>query len=109
MSDPIANMIVQISNANKKFKETVELPSSKMKLEVARVLKEEGFIGHYRSAHEHHRGTLRLTLKYTPQKERVIQGLKRISKPGLRVYRGWQEIPIIQNGLGIAILSTFFV
>lgn len=106
MSDTIANMLVSIQNANHKFKETVDLPVSKLKVEIARVLKEEGFISNYRVAQDKRQGTLRLTLKYTPAKERIIQGVKRISKPGLRVYKKWNEIPSVQNGLGTAILST---
>jgi small subunit ribosomal protein S8 len=106
MSDPIANMLVQILNANIKFKETIDVPMSKLKSEIARVLKEEGYIGNYRVAQDKRQGTIRMTMKYTPQKERVIQGAKRISKPGLRVYRKWDEIPPVQNGLGTAIVST---
>lgn len=106
MSDTIANMLVSLLNANHKFKETVDVPVSKLKVEIARVLKEEGYIGNYRVAQDKRQGTLRLTLKYTTQKERVIQGAKRISKPGLRVYTQWDEIPAVRNGLGTAILST---
>jgi small subunit ribosomal protein S8 len=106
MSDPIANMLVQIQNANHKFKETIDIPMSKIKVEIARVLKEEGYIGNYRVAQDKRQGTLRVTMKYTPQKERVIQGMKRVSKPGLRVYRKWDEIPTVRNGLGTAIIST---
>ncbi len=106
MSDPVANMLVQISNANRKFKETVDVPVSKIKVAVARVLKEEGYISSYRVAQDKHQGVMRLTLKYTPQKENVIQGVERISKPGLRIYRKWTEIPSVKNGLGTAILST---
>jgi len=106
MSDPIANMLVQVLNANHKYKETVDVPASKIKVEIARVLREEGFISNYRLAQDKRQGTIRLTMKYSPQKERVIQGMKRVSKPGLRVYRKWDEIPSIQNGLGTAILST---
>ena len=106
MSDTIANMLAQISNANHKFRETVDVPASKIKAEIARVLKEEGYIGNFRVAPDKKQGVIRLTLKYTAQKERVIQGIKRVSKPGLRVYRKWAEIPAVQNGLGTAILST---
>lgn len=106
MSDPISNMLSQIANANHKFIETIDMPVSKLKVEIARVLKEEGFISNYRIAQENKRGTLRLTMKYGPQKERVIQGIKRVSKQGLRVYRPYTEISSVQNGLGIAILST---
>ena len=106
MSDPIANMFSAIVNANHKFKETVDVPASKLKAEVARVLKEEGYIANFRLAQDKRQGTLRMTLKYTPQKERVIQGVRRISRPGLRIYRKWNEIPVVQNGLGTAIVST---
>lgn len=104
--DNIANMLVAIRNANHKFKENLDLPSSKIKVEIARVLKEEGYIANYRVATDKKQGTLRLSLKYTPQKERVIQGVKRVSKPGLRIYRKWDAIPSVQNGLGTAIVST---
>lgn len=104
--DPIANMLTQISNANHKFKETVDLPASKVKAEIARVLKEEGYISNFRVAQDKRANTIRLTMKYSPQKERVIQGVKRISKPGLRVYRKWTDIPSVQNGLGTVIMST---
>lgn len=104
--DQIANMLVSISNANHKFKETVDVPVSKMKTEIARVLKEEGYISNYRVAQDKRQGAIRMTLKYTAQKERIIQGVRRVSKPGLRVYRKWDEIPSVQNGLGTAIVST---
>ena len=106
MSDMLANMLSAISNANHKFKETVDVPTSKLKAEVARVLKEEGYIANYRVAQDKRQGTLKLTLRYSPQKERVIQGVKRVSRPGLRIYRQWDEIPVVQNGLGTAIVST---
>lgn len=106
MSDMLANMLSAISNANHKFKETVDVPASKLKAEVARVLKEEGYISNYRVAQDKRQGLLKMTLRYTPQKERVIQGVRRISKPGLRIYRKWDEIPVVQNGLGTAIVST---
>jgi small subunit ribosomal protein S8 len=104
--DNIANMLVAIKMANHKFKETVDLPSSKIKVEIARVLKEEGYIANYRVAADKKQGTLRLSMKYTAQKERVIQGVKRVSKPGLRIYRQWDALPSVQNGLGTAIVST---
>lgn len=106
MSDMLANMLSAIFNANHKFKENVDIPASKLKAEVARVLKEEGYIANFRVAQDKKQGTLRLTLKYTPQKERVIQGVRRISRPGLRIYRKWNEIPVVQNGLGTALVST---
>ncbi len=106
MSDMLANMLSAISNANHKFKENVDVPASKLKNEVARVLKEEGYIANFRLAQDKKQGTLKMTLRYTPQKERVIQGVKRVSRPGLRIYRQWDEIPTVQNGLGTAIIST---
>ncbi len=104
--DPIANMLAQLFNANHKFKETVDVPASKVKAEIARVLKEEGYISNFRVAQEKRANTIRVTMKYSAQKERVLQGVKRVSKPGLRVYRKWDEIPSVQNGLGTAIIST---
>jgi small subunit ribosomal protein S8 len=106
MSDPIANMLVQLSNANHKFKETVDVPASKIKAEIIRVLKEEGFIGNFRVSQDKKVNTLRVSMKYSAQRERIIQGFKRVSKPGLRVYRKASEIPSIRNGLGTAIVST---
>ncbi len=106
MSDPISNLFAQISNANHKFIETVDTPASKMKVEVVKVLKEEGFIGNYKVVQDQQRPVLRITLKFSPQKERVFQKIKRISHQGLRIYRKYSEIPPIQNGLGCAILST---
>jgi len=104
--DTIANMVAHIVTANHKFKESIDIPASKVKVEIARVLKEEGYISNYRVAPDKKQGVLRVTLKYTPGKERVISGMKRISKPGLRVYRTYSEIPSVQNGLGTAIVST---
>ena len=106
MSDPIANMLVQLSNANHKFKETVDVPASKIKAEIVRVLKEEGFIGNFRVSQDKKVNVLRVSMKYSAQRERIIQGFKRVSKPGLRVYRKAHEVPSIRNGLGTAILST---
>jgi len=106
MSDPIANMLVQLSNANHKFKETVDVPASKIKAEIVRVLKEEGFIGNFRVSQDKKANVLRVSMKYSAQRERIIQGFKRVSKPGLRVYRKAGEIPSIRNGLGTAIVST---
>src|SRR5688572_28386355 len=106
MSDPVADMLVRIENANHKLKESVDIPVSKLKVEIARLLKEEGYISNYRVAQDKRQGTLRLTMKYTPQKERVIQGVKRVSKPGLRIYKKWTQIPVVRNGLGTALVST---
>ena len=102
MTDPIADMLTRIRNANQMHNKEVSMPVSKMKLEIAKILDAEGFITSY-TVNEN---TLTLTLKYGPKKERVITGLKRISKPGLRVYAGAEEIPHVLNGLGIAIIST---
>ena len=102
MTDPIADMLTRIRNANQMRNKEVSMPVSKMKLEIARILDAEGFIAGYKVVEN----TLTLTLKYGQNKERVITGLKRISKPGLRVYAGAEEIPHVLNGLGIAIIST---
>ncbi|MFN0116700.1 MAG: 30S ribosomal protein S8 [Elusimicrobiota bacterium] len=104
--DTIGNMIAQIANANHKFKESIDVPVSKVKVEIAKVLKEEGFISNYRVAQDKKTSVLKVTMKYTAQKERVIQGVKRVSTPGLRVYKKWTEIPSIKNGLGTAVIST---
>ena len=102
MTDPIADMLTRIRNANQMRNKEVSMPVSKMKLEIAKILNAEGFITNYTVKEN----TLTLTLKYGQNKERVITGLKRISKPGLRVYAGADEIPHVLNGLGIAIIST---
>ena len=106
MTDPIADMLTRIRNANMVSHETVEVPASKIKLEIARILKEEGFIVDYKVKKNNVQNIIVLTLKYGEKKERVITGLKRISKPGLRVYAKAEEIPTVLNGLGIAIVST---
>ena len=106
MTDPIADMLTRIRNANQNRSKEVIIPSSKMKLEIAKILKEEGFIEEFKVNNESVQSTLTLTLKYGHNKERVITGLKRISKPGLRVYSKAEDIPRVLNGLGIAIIST---
>ena len=106
VTDTIADMLTRIRNANQMRYAEVSVPSSNLKLEVARILKEEGFIKDYKLVKEDAQGTIILTLKYGQNKERVITGLKRISKPGLRVYAKNDEIPKVLNGLGIAIIST---
>ena len=105
VTDTIADMLTRIRNANVMRYETVKVPSSNIKKEIARILKEEGFIEDYKIEDENTQGTIVLTLKYK-NKERVITGLRRISKPGLRVYCKNNEIPKVLNGLGIAIIST---
>ena len=102
MTDPIADMLTRIRNANQMRNKEVAMPTSKMKVEIARILDTEGFIENYTVKDN----ILTLTLKYGQNKERVITGLKRISKPGLRVYAGADEIPYVLYGLGIAIIST---
>ena len=102
MTDPIADMLTRIRNANQMHNKEVSMPSSKMKVEIAKILDSEGFIEKYTVKDN----ILTLTLKYGQNKERVITGLKRISKPGLRVYAGSDELPRVLNGLGIAIIST---
>ena len=106
MTDPIADMLTRIRNANQNRAKEVMMPSSKMKVEIATILKEEGFIEDFKVNKDDVQPTLTLTLKYGQKKERVITGLKRISKPGLRVYAKANEVPRVLNGLGIAIIST---
>jgi small subunit ribosomal protein S8 len=106
ITDPIADMLTRIRNANTAFHETVEMPSSKLKREVARILKEEGFIRDFEIAAGDVQSKLRITLKYGPERERVINGMKRVSRPGLRVYSSKSEIPRVLGGLGIVIVST---
>ena len=106
VTDTIADMLTRIRNANSMRYEEVKVPASNIKKEIARILKEEGFIKDYKIEDNDAQGTIILTLKYTDKKERVITGLKRISKPGLRVYANKDEVPKVLNGLGIAIIST---
>ena len=105
MTDPIADMLTRIRNANQEHHETVSMPSSKMKVEIAKILVNEGFIAEYKVEAEGVKNTLTITLKYKGN-ERVITGLKKVSKPGLRTYAQVNEIPKVLNGLGIVILST---
>ncbi|HPT87556.1 MAG TPA: 30S ribosomal protein S8 [Bacillota bacterium] len=105
MTDPIADMLTRIRNATIVRDKVVEVPSSKIKKELAKIFKEEGYIADYEIIDDNKQGIIRLYLKYNG-KEKVISGLKRISKPGLRVYAGKDEIPRVLGGLGIAILST---
>ncbi len=102
VTDTIADMLTRIRNANQMRYESVEIPASKVKNDIARILKEEGVINDYKVEGR----TLTVNLKYADKKERVITGLKRISKPGLRVYAKSEELPRVLNGLGIAIIST---
>lgn len=105
--DPIADLLTRIRNANVKMKDRVDVPYSNLKMEVVRILKEEGFIANYKSLYnEGRRGSIRVFLKYSPEKELVIRGIQRISKPGLRQYRGYREIPKVRGAFGVTILST---
>jgi small subunit ribosomal protein S8 len=106
MSDPIADLLTRIRNANLVRHETVEIPASKAKKEIVEILKREGFIRDAEYVEDNKQGLIRVFLKYGPNNERVISGLKRISKPGLRVYAKSLEIPRVLGGLGIAIIST---
>ena len=107
VSDPIADMLTRIRNANAAKHDTVDVPSSKMKLAIANILVDEGYIAKYELVDEGAFQTIRITLKYGVDKnDKVISGLKRISKPGLRVYAGAEELPKVLGGLGIAIVST---
>ncbi len=106
MTDPIADFLTRIRNGNMVMHGTVEIPSSKMKLAIAAILKEEGYIKNYEFIKDNKQGIIRVYLKYGPAKEKVITGMKRISKPGLRVYAKKDEIPKVLGGLGTAVLST---
>ncbi len=106
MTDPIADMLTRIRNANMVRHEKLEFPASNLKKEIADILKREGFIRDYEYVEDNKQGILRIFLKYGTNEERVISGLKKISKPGLRVYAKADELPKVLNGLGIAIVST---
>ncbi|HOA90474.1 MAG: 30S ribosomal protein S8 [Bacillota bacterium] len=105
-TDPVADMLTRIRNAGAVYHEKVDIPTSKLKLEIARILKEEGYIKDYQLITENNHQMIRVFLKYGDKKRPVIAGLKRISKPGLRVYAGANEIPKVLGGLGTAIIST---
>ena len=107
MTDSIADMLTRIRNANTARHDRVDVPASRLKEEIARILQEEGYIRSYRYIEDRKQGILRISLKYSDDKQRVISGIKRISKPGRRVYVGKAELPRVLNGLGIAIISTF--
>ena len=104
--DPIAAMLTRVRNANMARHESVLVPQSKTKLAIAEILKNEGFIVDYKTTAENGVNMIEITLKYGPNGEKVIQGLKRISKPGLRIYANAEQLPQVLNGLGIAIVST---
>jgi small subunit ribosomal protein S8 len=106
MTDPIADMLTRIRNAVSSKHDNVTMPSSKLKLAIAKVLKEEGFIRDFTVSQEAPRSMLKIDLSYTGRKEPVLSGIKRVSKPGLRIYVQKREIPRVLGGLGVAILST---
>ena len=106
MTDPIADFLTRIRNANMVMHEKVEIPASKTKIALAEILKNEGFIKDYEQVEDGKQGIIRVYLKYGPNREKVISGLKRIRKPGLKVYCKKDEIPKVLGGLGIAIIST---
>jgi small subunit ribosomal protein S8 len=106
MTDPIADMLTRVRNANIVRHKSVEMPASNVKRSIAAIMKQEGFIKDYELIKDSKQGVLRLHLKYGPKQERVISGLKRISKPGLRVYVKKDELPKVLGGLGIAVIST---
>ena len=105
-TDPIADMLTRIRNANSAKHKTVDVPASKMKTAIAEILFKEGYIKSFELISNENQGIIRITLKYDEKGTRVIDGIKRISKPGLRVYAGKEELPKVLNGLGIAIIST---
>ncbi|SFN02518.1 30S ribosomal protein S8 [Thermodesulforhabdus norvegica] len=106
MTDPIADFLNRIMNAQRARHDKVDIPASKMKLSIARILKEEGYIRHYKFIKDNKQGIIRIHLKYDENRRAAITGMKRVSKPGRRIYVGHDEIPRVLNGLGIAILST---
>ena len=106
MTDPIADMLTRIRNANTALHSSVEVPASRIKTALAQILQEEGFISGYEVIDDKKQGIIRIKLRYNNGKERVITGLKRISKPGLRVYARKDEIPRVLGGLGVAVIST---
>jgi small subunit ribosomal protein S8 len=106
MTDPIADMLTRIRNANQALLERVDIPASRLKVEIAKVLKAEGFIRTYRMLDDNKQGILRVYLRFGSGHERIIRGIRRVSRPGLRVYRKASKLPRVMSGLGVAILST---
>lgn len=106
MSDVIADMLTRIRNANDAKHATVDIPASNMKKAIADILVEEGYVKSYQIIEDGKQGTIRVTLKYEANKQKVLRGIRRVSKPGLRIYAGFQDMPKVMNGLGIAIVST---
>ena len=106
MTDPIADMLTRIRNAGGARFDKVDIPASRMKISLAKILKEEGFIKNYKVIKDSRQGILRVYLKYNEKQLPLIQGLRRVSKPGCRVYAGHAELPRVQGGLGVAVIST---
>jgi small subunit ribosomal protein S8 len=106
MTDPVADMIARIRNGVRAKLARVDIPASKLKMEIARILKSEGYISNYKEVDDSHQGVLRVYLKYGPGMERVITDLQKVSRPGCRIYCGKNAIPTVYGGLGINILST---
>ena len=106
MSDVIADMLTRIRNANDAKHATVDIPASNMKKSIADILVEEGYVKGYQIVENGCQGLIRITLKYAEGKQKVIRGIRRVSKPGLRIYAGYEDMPKVMNGLGIAIVST---
>ena len=106
MSDVIADMLTRIRNANNAKHQTVDIPASNMKKAIAEILVEEGYVKSYQVIDDGKQGTIRVTLKYLQGKQKVIRGIRRVSKPGLRIYAGCEDMSSVMNGLGIAIVST---
>ena len=106
ITDPVADMLTRIRNANSAKHETVDVPASNLKKAIAQILLEEGYIKSYTVADNGNQGVIHITLKYLAKKQAVISGLRRVSKPGLRIYAGAEELPKVLKGLGIAIVST---
>ena len=106
ITDPIADLLTRIRNANSSRHESVDVPASNMKKAITQILLDEGYIKDFQVIDDGKQGVIRITLKYSPDKEKVISGLKRVSKPGLRIYAGVDELPRVLKGLGIAIIST---
>ena len=106
MSDVIADMLTRIRNANNAKHQTVDIPASNLKKAIAEILTEEGYVKSYQFIEDGKQGTIRITLKYLQGKQKVIRGIRRVSKPGLRIYASCEDMPSVMNGLGIAIVST---
>ena len=106
ITDPISDMFARIRNANAKLHEKVDVPSAKLKVEIAKILKDEGYIANFKSIEDHKQGVLRVYLKYTAEGKAVLKGIKRVSKSSLRIYKGYEEMPKTVGGLGVTIVST---